>query len=138
MLSAFIWIPFIVAAAIAFYPFQGKEVSYRRIALITTISLLLLNILLGFQFDPASPGMQFGEYLPWIDWLGLNYHLGIDGLSFPLLFAFLILPYQDRGERHDGSFFRVQKYDLEDEYLPRLKKIRPPPSLRGNCRRWKL
>ena len=86
MLSAFIWIPFIVAAAIAFYPFQGKEVSYRRIALITTISLLILNILLGFKFDPAIPGMQFGEYLPWIDWLGLNYHLGIDGLSFPLLF----------------------------------------------------
>jgi hypothetical protein len=32
-------------------------------------------------------------------------------LSFPLLFAYLILPYEERGERHDGSFFHVQKYN---------------------------
>jgi NAD(P)H-quinone oxidoreductase subunit 4 len=29
--------------------------------------------------------MQFAEYLPWIEGLGLNYHLGLDGLSLPLL-----------------------------------------------------
>jgi NAD(P)H-quinone oxidoreductase subunit 4 len=30
-------------------------------------------------------GMQFSEFVPWIDTLGLNYFLGVDGLSLPLL-----------------------------------------------------
>lgn len=85
MLSAFVWIPFVVAAAIAFYPLTGKKVSYRQVALIAMIALLLLNLIVGFQFAPANPQMQLVEYIPWIHWLGLSYHLGLDGLSFPLL-----------------------------------------------------
>ena len=29
--------------------------------------------------------MQFTEQLPWVDWLGLSYHLGVDGISLPLI-----------------------------------------------------
>jgi NAD(P)H-quinone oxidoreductase subunit 4 len=85
MLSAFIWIPFIAAAVLAFLPLEEETLSRRNFSLITTVILLILNIWLALQFDPANPRMQFVEYIPWVSWLGFNYHLGIDGLSFPLL-----------------------------------------------------
>jgi NAD(P)H-quinone oxidoreductase subunit 4 len=37
------------------------------------------------QFNIASPFFQQQEYLPWISALGLDYQLGVDGLSLPLL-----------------------------------------------------
>lgn len=37
------------------------------------------------QFDPSNSGLQLQEYLPWIETLGLNYQLGVDGLSLVLL-----------------------------------------------------
>lgn len=86
MLSAFIWVPLLAAIAIAFIPVKLDESQTRSTALIIATGILIFNTLLGFQFDPTNGQLQFVEDLPWIDWLGLNYHLGIDGLSFPLLF----------------------------------------------------
>jgi NAD(P)H-quinone oxidoreductase subunit 4 len=84
MLNAFIWLPIIGAILIAYSPLDAKKV--RGLALTLSIVLLLLNILLCWQFDPSNPQMQLTVNLPWINFLGFNYALGIDGLSFPLLF----------------------------------------------------
>jgi NAD(P)H-quinone oxidoreductase subunit 4 len=54
-------------------------------------ALLGVTILVGWQFDLGNPQMQFVEYWPWLPSLGLNYHLGVDGLSLPLLFLNSIL-----------------------------------------------
>ena len=42
------------------------------------------------QFDPANPGFQFVEDVPWF--AGLHYRMGVDGISvlFVLLTAFLM------------------------------------------------
>ena len=84
MLSASIWLPMLGAAIIGFIP--GINASRQRsLALaIATTALLWLGYL-GTQFDFSTPGVQFHEFLPWIETLGLNYQLGVDGLSFPLL-----------------------------------------------------
>jgi NAD(P)H-quinone oxidoreductase subunit 4 len=87
MLSALIWVPLLGAAIIAFYPGELDAIRTRTLALIIASSVLILNLVLGFQFDPANSEIQFSEYLPWVNWLGLSYHLGIDGLSFPLIFV---------------------------------------------------
>jgi NAD(P)H-quinone oxidoreductase subunit 4 len=87
MLSALIWVPLLGAALIAFYPGEIDVNRSRTVALVIASSVLILNIILGFGFDPTNPEIQFVEYLPWIKWLGLSYHLGIDGLSFPLIFV---------------------------------------------------
>jgi NAD(P)H-quinone oxidoreductase subunit 4 len=84
MLNAFIWLPIIGAIIIAYTPLEAKKV--RGIALTLSIVLLLLNIILCGQFDPSNPQMQLTVNLPWINFIGLNYALGVDGLSFPLLF----------------------------------------------------
>ncbi len=83
MLSALILIPFLGAAIIALLPLEGKNP--RNIALVMAISVISINILLAFQFDFQHSGLKFAEDVPWIEWIGLNYHLGIDGLSFPLV-----------------------------------------------------
>ncbi len=83
MLSALILIPFLSAAIIGFIPIKAKNI--RSVAVITAVSILSVNIVLGFQFDFQRSGLQFAEDIPWIEWIGLNYHLGIDGLSFPLV-----------------------------------------------------
>ncbi|MFM7903806.1 MAG: NAD(P)H-quinone oxidoreductase subunit D4, partial [Microcystis sp.] len=57
MLNAFIWLPIIGAILIAYTPLEAKKV--RGLALTLAVVLLLLNILLGWQFDPSNPQMQF-------------------------------------------------------------------------------
>ncbi len=83
MLSALILIPFLGAAIIGLLPLEGKHT--RNIALVSAISVIAINIFLSFQFDFQHSGLNFAEDFPWIEWIGLNYHLGIDGLSFPLV-----------------------------------------------------
>lgn len=84
MLSALILIPFLSAAIIGLIPLKGK--TPRTIAIVTAISVLVINIILAFQFDFQQESFQFVEDISWIEWIGLNYHLGVDGLSFPLVF----------------------------------------------------
>ena len=83
MLSALVLIPCLSAAIIGLLPFKGKVP--RQIAIVTAISILIVNLILAFQFDFRQSGFQFVEDVAWIEWIGLNYHLGIDGLSFPLV-----------------------------------------------------
>ena len=83
MLSALILIPLVSAAIIGTIPQTGKN--SRQIAIVTSISVLIINLILAAQFDFQQQSFQFVEDIPWIEWIGLNYHLGIDGLSFPLV-----------------------------------------------------
>jgi NAD(P)H-quinone oxidoreductase subunit 4 len=85
MLSAFIWVPILGAALIGLWPGSISASRARLGALIIASSLIVWTIVLLSQFDISSAGMQFSELVPWIDTLGLNYSLGVDGLSLPLL-----------------------------------------------------
>lgn len=84
MLSALIWIPAIAAAVIGFFPGVTPRIA-RWTALITTLSMLILSVILVSKFELLSSDWQFQENLPWIEHLGITYHLGIDGLSLPLI-----------------------------------------------------
>ncbi|AFZ26014.1 NADH dehydrogenase subunit M [Cylindrospermum stagnale PCC 7417] len=85
MLSTLILLPLIGAALIGFWPSEINGKLSRGIALVFASVNFLLTIVLAIQFNPASISQQFAESLPWIDALGLNYNLGVDGLSLPLL-----------------------------------------------------
>ncbi len=86
MLTALILIPLIGAILIAFLPGKQENYFYRSLALVFTSILLVLTLVIAFKFDIGNPNMQFTEYISWITGIGLNYHLGVDGLSFPLIF----------------------------------------------------
>jgi NAD(P)H-quinone oxidoreductase subunit 4 len=86
MLSVLIWIPILGAALIGFLPSGTAFQNRLRSASLSIAGLVFLwNLFLLFKFDISTPGMQLQEYLPWIETLGLNYTLGVDGLSMPML-----------------------------------------------------
>ncbi|CBN58646.1 MULTISPECIES: NADH-quinone oxidoreductase subunit M [Kamptonema] len=85
MLSALIWIPILGAAVIGFWPGVIAPNISRKISLVIAGAAFLWSVFLATQFDPSVGGLQFSEFLPWIKPLGLNYNLGIDGLSLPLV-----------------------------------------------------
>ena len=64
----------------------------RGVALFVSLFVFALSILLVFEFDTAQPGFQFVESAEWLSAMGINYRMGVDGLSvlFVLLTAFLL------------------------------------------------
>ncbi|MEH2229352.1 MAG: NADH-quinone oxidoreductase subunit M [Nostoc sp.] len=85
MLSVLILVPLIGAALIGFSPSRISGKFARGVALVFAIIAFLWTIVLVSQFHPGEITQQFAESVPWVDALGLNYNLGIDGLSLPLL-----------------------------------------------------
>ncbi len=86
MLTALIVIPLIGASLIAFLPGKKENSFYRSLALALIGILLILTLVIALKFEITNPNIQFAEYVPWINSIGLNYHLGVDGLSLPLIF----------------------------------------------------
>ncbi|NJK36571.1 MAG: NADH-quinone oxidoreductase subunit M [Oscillatoriales cyanobacterium RM2_1_1] len=84
MLSVLIWVPILGAALIGFWPGLTPQRS-RRITLLISGGLLLWSLSLVAGFDPGLSHPQWVEFFPWIQPLGLNYYLGVDGISLPLV-----------------------------------------------------
>ncbi len=84
LLSLVIWFPVLGGIAVLFV---GDENPGRAKALALTVAILsfLISIPLYTLFDPATAAMQFQESMPWIPMLDVNYHLGVDGFSMPLI-----------------------------------------------------
>ncbi|MBD3885245.1 NADH-quinone oxidoreductase subunit M [Phormidium tenue FACHB-886] len=85
MLSPLIWLPILGAAIVALLPAKLSAKQVRASAVWLSGGILLWSIWLLTQFNLSEPGLQFKEYLPWIETLGLDYELGVDGLSLVLL-----------------------------------------------------
>lgn len=66
----------------------------RRIALISGLLALALAGMLWIEFDPGHTGMQFVERVAWVPSLGIDYHLGVDGLGILMvLLSALLTPF---------------------------------------------
>jgi NADH-quinone oxidoreductase subunit M len=90
-LSLAIWTP-IVAGLVVMATGSDRNARVARvIALIGAVLGCLVTIPLYTGFDRASAAMQFVELTPWIRTFGVNYHLGVDGISvlFVLLNSFI-------------------------------------------------
>ncbi len=85
MLSILIWFPILGALILSLLPQYISGSKVRAIALWGSAGILGWTLFLASQFDITNPAMQMQEYLPWIDTLGLDYSLGIDGLGLVLL-----------------------------------------------------
>ncbi|MEA5571582.1 NADH-quinone oxidoreductase subunit M [Calothrix sp. UHCC 0171] len=85
MLTTLILLPLIGAIIIGFLPVEMNAKISRQVALVFACIAFAWMLVLAILFNPKDITQQFAEFLPWIDTLGLNYHLGIDGLSLPLL-----------------------------------------------------
>ena len=106
MLSTILWLPVIGALAIALLP----KPQSKNIAIIISSLVVILSLGLLTQFDIHNPDFQLSENLPWLENLGLNYSLGIDGLSLPLvllngLLTWLVICFGDRQIKERQQLF---------------------------------
>tara|TARA_B100000212_G_scaffold117479_1_gene87725 strand:+ start:231 stop:1781 length:1551 start_codon:yes stop_codon:yes gene_type:complete len=84
ILSLLIWLPVLGMVAIAFIP-REKENSIKIAAAITTGVQFILTLILWNGFDLQNGGMQKNEMYNWIPSFNISYHLGVDGLSLPMV-----------------------------------------------------
>ncbi|MEK7726463.1 MAG: NADH-quinone oxidoreductase subunit M, partial [Nitrospirota bacterium] len=86
-LTLLIFLPLAGAAALFFV----KETSVRMVALGITVADLLFSLPLWWLFDASSSQMQFAENVIWITSPPIHYHLGLDGISLPLVLMTTVL-----------------------------------------------
>ena len=84
ILSATIWLPILGGLLVLGSGDKAPNVS-RWLALVISVLTFLVSLLLYSGFDVATSAMQFEENIPWIEAFQINYHLGIDGISMPLI-----------------------------------------------------
>lgn len=86
MLSWLIWLP--ITTGIGLLVMNHLSVAahlVRWFSLALATVIMLLGFYLWFDFDPALRGMQLVVDVPWIAAYGIDYALGIDGISMPLI-----------------------------------------------------
>lgn len=87
ILSLLIFFPL----AAAMLGFVVKQDSIRVYGIAVAAIEFLLTLWLWLSFDSANPGFQFIEFLPLIPDFGINYYLGVDGISlFIVIMAAMI------------------------------------------------
>ena len=93
LLSWIIFLPVIGIVIIALWPKPGQK-TVKWIALSATLASFLVSIAVFLMFNRSAGAigqMQFEEKLLWIPAINSYYHLGIDGLSLPLVILMTFL-----------------------------------------------
>ena len=88
LISLMIATPFVGMGILAFL--RNVE-TIRRVALATTIVCFALSVGLWISFDHAAEGMQFVERVEWMPTFNIQYAVGVDGISLPLVLLTTLL-----------------------------------------------
>jgi len=74
--------------ALIVYVSRGEDEAAQRnsrwIALWTTLVTFGISLILVWRFDPSQTDFQFVEKTSWLA-TGINYHMGVDGISLPFV-----------------------------------------------------
>ncbi len=96
LLSIMIFLPLICAIMVALI--RGEkgdeaviEKNVKHLSLFSALFVFAFSVFMYLKYDPLATDFQFVEKITWFGENGINYHLGIDGISvyFVLLSAFL-------------------------------------------------
>lgn len=83
LLSVLILLPVIGGSALLLCK-QNSGLA-RQLALLVSVVTMLLSFLLYTGFDSSSYQMQFVERFSWVATFNIEYYLGVDGFSMPLM-----------------------------------------------------
>ncbi len=90
-LTLAIFLPAIGMVIILFIP-RAKENAIKLVALLTSLVTLAVGIGILADFDYSNTGvMQFRVNDSWIDLIQARYHLGVDGISLPMLILSMVV-----------------------------------------------
>ena len=84
-LSVAIWLPIIGGIAVLMTGGDSNAHWARRLSLLFSLAAFAATVPLYYGFDPHTAGMQFVENHAWIPAFHIDYHIGIDGISLPLV-----------------------------------------------------
>ena len=83
-LSFVIWLPIVGGILVLAVGNQRRE-AVKRLALGISIGTFLLSLPLYTRFDKSIATYQFTEHTAWVPTFNINYSIGIDGISLPLI-----------------------------------------------------
>ena len=84
ILDLMIWSPVIVGLILLLIGKNATSLSY-WLSLTTSLLVFGMSMYALSMFKTDQVGIQFEMIAPWIERFNINYHLGIDGISFPLI-----------------------------------------------------
>lgn len=85
MLSLIVFLPLAVAVVVAAVPSLGAAAARWVWVAVSALEVVLVGVLWAGYEDPGPNGLAFEEKVPWIPGVGSSYHVGVDGLSLPLV-----------------------------------------------------
>jgi len=91
LLSVLIWFPVVGGVLVLAISDDRNADRARWTALGVSVTTFLLSIPLWSRFDRTSADMQFVERAPWIERFQIEYFLGVDGISVPLVLLTTLL-----------------------------------------------
>ena len=92
ILSGIVFLPLAGALVLLFLP-KARTDWLKGVAIAATGLDLLGGFGLAVRFNPNEAGVQFLEKFVWIPQIGVNYMLGVDGISFPMVLLTLLLSF---------------------------------------------
>src|SRR4029450_9593602 len=84
LLTYLVLAPLAGAAAIALIG-REREALIQRVALVVSLAVFAGTLLLWSRFDASSADFQFVERYAWIPSFGIDYFVGVDGISLFLI-----------------------------------------------------
>ncbi|MDQ6630192.1 MAG: NADH-quinone oxidoreductase subunit M [Verrucomicrobiota bacterium] len=84
----------------------------RSIALLATFISMVFAIGLFVKFQPGLAGYQFVQKIPWVTSLGINYHVGVDGINIGLILMGAIVAFAATAVSRDIKTYEKEFYIL--------------------------
>lgn len=84
ILSTLIWLP-IIGGLLVLFLGRDRETFAKWFSLAIAVLTFLASLPLWTNFDTTTSAMQFVEKADWITQFNIQYYLGVDGLSMPLV-----------------------------------------------------
>lgn len=84
LLSIVLFLPLVGAFITLLLP-KDEHGQIRSVAFITTLVTFFLSLFLWTGYDRVQGGLQLVERVPWVESLGLSYHVGVDGIAVLLI-----------------------------------------------------
>jgi NADH-quinone oxidoreductase subunit M len=84
ILSVLVWLP-VATGVLMLMLGDARATLGRWLAIVASTATFLVSVVLWRDFDTTTAAMQFVEREPWIGAFHAWYHLGVDGISMPLI-----------------------------------------------------
>ena len=109
ILSTIVWLPILGGLRIIKKRSNNANLA-KWLSLIVAFATFIISLPLWFAFDSTTSAMQFVEKLQWVPTFNIHYHLGVDGLSMPLVLLTTFIQVLAIASAWDVIKNRVEQY----------------------------